>query len=209
LSTKSNVLVTRCSNWKYIGDILRRHDESKEHKKRMCVYVKRSKSVGGIDSEMIKEHEKQTNYWREVLKRVVATAKLLATFGLGFREHDRSSKGNFISCLECLAEFDIFFKTHLEAYSKCGKGPVNYLSNTTCDELIGLMATNVRNTIINDIKQAKYFSLITDSTPDVSHADQLSFIIKYIDKQNQMQARFLSFIHITKHDASYLENITS
>jgi hypothetical protein len=38
---------------------------------------------------MIKEYEKQTNYWRELLKRIVATVKLLATLGLGFREHDQ------------------------------------------------------------------------------------------------------------------------
>jgi hypothetical protein len=43
----------------------------------------------------------------------------------------------------------------------------------------------------------------------VSHADQLSFIIRYTGKQNQMQERFLSFIHIAKHDASYLENTIS
>jgi hypothetical protein len=59
-SIKSDILVTGCSDWKNIGDILRRHDESKEHKKCMCVYVKCSKSVGRIDSVMIKEYEKQT-----------------------------------------------------------------------------------------------------------------------------------------------------
>jgi hypothetical protein len=112
-----------------------------------------------------------------------------------------------MNCLKYLAEFGIFLKTHLETYSKYGKGHVNYLSNTTCDEFNGLMATNVRNTIINDIKQAKYFSLIVNSASDVSHADQLSFIIRCIDKQNQMQEHFLSFIHIEKHDANYLENI--
>jgi hypothetical protein len=36
-STKSNVLVTGCSDWKNIGDILRRHDESKERKECVCV----------------------------------------------------------------------------------------------------------------------------------------------------------------------------
>jgi hypothetical protein len=74
------------------------------------VYVKRSKSVGGIESELTKEYEKQTNYWREVLKRVAATVKLLATLGLGFREHDSLSKENSMSCLEYVAEFDIFLK---------------------------------------------------------------------------------------------------
>jgi hypothetical protein len=71
------------------------------------------------------------------------------------------------------------------------------------------MATNARNTNINDIRQAKCFSLVADSTPDVSHADQLSFIVRYTDKLNQIQERFLSFIRIVKHDASCLKNIIS
>lgn len=71
------------------------------------------------------------------------------------------------------------------------------------------MATNIKNRItgINKIKQAKYFSLIVDSTPDISHIDQLSFIIRYLDKENKIQERFLCFLHIEKHDANYLENI--
>lgn len=31
-----NVLVTGCNDWKHIVDILKRHDESKEHKENMC-----------------------------------------------------------------------------------------------------------------------------------------------------------------------------
>ena len=111
-----------------------------------------------------------------------------------------------MSCIKYLAEFDCFLKTHLENYKNCGKGKVNYLSNTTFDEFIGLMASHVRDTIINDIKEAKYFSLIVDSTPDVSHVDQLSFIIRYVDKTHKIQESFLDFVQIEKHDASYLEN---
>lgn len=103
--------------------------------------------------------------------------------------------GNSLSCIEYFAEFDSFLKTHFENYKICGKGKVNYLSNSTCDELIGLMASHVRNTIINDIKEAKYLSVIVDSTPDVSHVDQLSFIIRYFaDKTHKIQERFLGFV---------------
>jgi hypothetical protein len=49
-------------------------------------------------------------------------------------------------------------------------------------------------------------SLIFDSAPDVSHADEISSIVRYIDKENQIEE---CFIHIEKHVGSYLESIIS
>jgi len=68
-------------------------------------------------------------YWRNVLKRIIATAKLLASLGIPFRGHrddrDSNRKGNFISCIEYLAEFDDFLKNHLGKYGNRGTGNVN------------------------------------------------------------------------------------
>ena len=35
-----------------------------------------------------------------------------------------------------------------------------------------------------DVKKARYFSFSVDSTPDVSHTDQLTLIIKYVSPIN-------------------------
>lgn len=48
--------------------------------------------------------------------------------------------------------------------------------------------------IINDVLEAKYFSLIFDSTPDISHQDQMTEIIRYV-KTSESDAKVLeSFI---------------
>ena len=44
-----------------------------------------------------------------------------------------------------------------------------YRKLCTCNEFIELMALNVRNSIVEEIKQGNYFALIVDSTPDASH----------------------------------------
>jgi hypothetical protein len=43
------------------------------------------------------------------------------------------------------------------------------------------MADRVRDVVVRAVKTAKYYSIIVDSTPDFSHVDQLSFIIRYVE----------------------------
>ena len=43
-----------------------------------------------------------------------------------------------------------------------------------------------------------------DSTPDVTHADQLTFIIRYVEDDSSIVERFLKFIQLDgngQHDA--------
>ena len=52
------------------------------------------------------------SYLTEVLKRVVSTIKLLSRLGLAFRGHEEDQhsnrKGNYLTCMEYLSEYDIF-----------------------------------------------------------------------------------------------------
>ena len=56
---------------------------------------------------------------------------------------------------------------------------MSYLSKTICEKFIIVMGDVLLEHIKREIKEAKYWGLIIDSTPDVSHADQLSVIFWY------------------------------
>ena len=43
-----------------------------------------------------------------------------------------------------------------------------------------MMAYKVRESILDDLKTAGYFSLSVDSTADRSHIDQLTVIVRYV-----------------------------
>ena len=58
--------------------------------------------------------------------------------------------------------------------------------------------------IIAEIKKAKYYSISIDSTPDITHIDQLSIVIQYVRIDEQPVERFLAFIDIEKHEGKYL-----
>lgn len=51
------------------------------------------------------------------------------------------------------------------------------------------------------IKKCKYFSLIIDSTPDITHIDQLSFIVRYVFEGIPVE-RFIKFIPSCGHKAN-------
>lgn len=66
-----------------------------------------------------------------------------------------------------------------------------------------MLGEKVKNNILQEVKHCKYFSISVDSTPDVSHSDQLTFCIRYVKNGGPVE-RFLQFIPINMHKANYL-----
>ena len=89
------------------------------------------------------------------------------------------SNGNYLGVMEVLAKYDSFLAQHIAMFVNKGRGNPSYLSSTICEEMISLMGSKVLdNKIIDKLKSAKLYSVFVDSTPDVTHSDQLTFIIR-------------------------------
>lgn len=172
------------SDWKNLTRTLKNHEETKSHLSSMVTLATRSSLVGTVDIKLRHQIQEKEQYWRKVLKRILATVKLLSRQGLAFRGSDENLespyRGNYLSCLMYLAEFDNFLAEHLCRYANQGKGSTSYLSHHICDEFVQLMKDKLLATFTAEIKAAKYFSIIVDSTPDISHCDQLTFIVRYV-----------------------------
>lgn len=152
--------------------------KSEEHKAYMLSLSHRGKGIRTVDVSMATEMETARQYWREVLKRVVAVIKFLGERGLPFRGDSEllgsSHNGNFLGILELISQFDPFLAGHIKKYKQEGQGIVSYLSSTICEEFIDVMADKTRQIIAEEIQDAKCFSVVVDSTPDLSHVDQLT-----------------------------------
>lgn len=59
-----------------------------------------------------------------------------------------------------------------------------YLSNKIQNEFICLLDNSVRGKIISNIKEAKYYSIIIDSTPNISHKEQKCQIVRFVIESN-------------------------
>ena len=60
--------------------------------------------------------------------------------------------------------------------------------------------------IISELKKAKYYSISVDSTPDLSHVDQLTFAVRYVKDAAPIE-RYLQYVPIQGHGAEHLKKV--
>ncbi|GFR08181.1 zinc finger MYM-type protein 1 [Trichonephila clavata] len=139
---------------------------------------------------------------------MVSVIKFLASRGLAFRGDNEilgsQHNGNYLGILELIAEYDAFLNSHLAKYGNEGKGKQSFLSATICEELIEILGNKVLKYIVNEIIEAKYFSISVDSPPDISHTDQLTVVLRYVTSNGEVAERFLKFLLIQNHKGEEL-----
>jgi hypothetical protein len=204
---------TGFSDWKHAPNRAVEHESNTDHKSAIIAWSSRSITARRIDCELVKHIETERKYWRDVLLRVVETIKFLSERGLAFRGDDETfgslTNGNYMGILELICKFDPFLLQHVEKYGGAGKGVTSYLSKTICDELIEHIGRKVVCDIVAEIKAAKYYSISVDSTPDIFHIDQLTFIIRYVAKNGRPVERFIKFVEIHGHGAANLAEVVT
>lgn len=192
------------------------HEVSGNHKdcliKMQQLYNGLKRGRGLIDDEMRNNENKEREKWREILKRVVSCIQYLACQNLAFRRHrediSSSNQGNFLELVKLIAQFDPIMQQHLSAVNN-SPSSLSYLSPTIQNELIHLMAKMTKEKLLEEIKEAKHFAILFDSTPDIQHRDQMSQVIRYVHvhpetKKVSIKELFLGFFKVTGKDAESL-----
>lgn len=180
---KRGALANGCNDWKNSFAIALTHERSDDHRANVLTFMIR-KGTTSVEHAAQSQYNQDVKYWRDLLTRVVSVVKFLSARGLPFRGDDQklgsTSNGLFLGCLELISEFDPFLAQHMTKYGNKGRGSTSYLSSDICSEFIDVMSKRVLQEILKEIKQARYFSLIIDSTPDASHTDQLAVALRYV-----------------------------
>ena len=149
-----------------------------------------------IESQISVQRQQLIKQNREVIKSVSKCVEVCGKMGLALRGHrddstadPNSNKGIFQTLIKFRQEAgDTVLKTHFET---CGKN-ATYTSKTVQNELINIMGEQIRDDIIDEIKKARFYSILCDEVTDCSNIEQLT-IVRFVDEQATIREEFVQF----------------
>nr|XP_033788676.1 zinc finger MYM-type protein 1-like [Geotrypetes seraphini] len=213
----TSVFVTGFKNWWKLNPKVPEHERSEQHL--FCLEQWKTLARGlelhkTIDRIHEVEMDKERKYWRDILHRVLDVIMFLAKQNLPFRGHREdmlsTNKGNFLELIELLSNYNPILKEHFVKIKHAIPSESrlsSYLSPKIQNEFIHLLRNYVKEKIVADIKKAKYFGILFDSTPDVSYTDQMCEVIRYVyieDDNVEIKESFLGFFPISGKSAAEL-----
>lgn len=207
-------------DWRHLSRDLDQHENSSNHLQCCQLWYElktRLDSGKTIDKEHWNLIAKEKDHWRDFFKRILAAIHYLAKHNDAFRGSSdvlyQRNNGKFLGLVEMMAKFDPVIIEHVRRI-KNHETHVHYLGHDIQNTLISMMANNIKIKMIELIKKAKYFSVIMDTTPDISRLEQLSIIIRIVNMDlndettsPEIKEYFMDFINIHSTTGLDLSNV--
>ena len=86
------------------------------------------------------------------------------------------------------------FQEHISTASKS----TTYRSKTTQNAIIGICGDMIEKSIIDEIKMAKFFSVLADEAADVSNQEQMALVVRFVDQNSLIRGHSLAFVSVSK-----------
>lgn len=202
-NSKNRFISDGNNDWSHMARDLQEHESSSKHLDalKMCIELEmRLKKCATIDKKTEELINTERAHWNGVLKRILSIVQFLAQRNLAFRGTvDRlfePNNGNFLGLVELLGKYDHVMQEHLRRV-KNDEIHDHYLGKRIQNEVIELMGSKVLASIVSRIQNAKYYSIILDCTPDISHQEQMTMVLRIVDMGSiEVQEFFVGYLPV-------------
>ena len=168
--TGNALFVTKCfNNFWHLNPRVIEHENSKIHKEcieKLKELAMRLQLQRTIDNSMQKHIDEERKKWKAILENVVDVILFLSKQNLPLRGHceafESSNQGNFVETVKLLAKYSPVLSKHLSDICISKKMTTTYLSPTIQNGLALLLSNKVKNIILQDVREAKYFAIMCD-----------------------------------------------
>ena len=178
------------NNWKKAKAKFREHEQSRLHSD-VCIAYKALQQPSITSQLSLQAHREQEAH-RNLLMKLLSSLKYLLRQGLAVRGHTEE-ESNLFQLLKCRSE-DI---PPLLEWLSDGR----HRSPTIINESIQLMALQLLQQLLEDIRNSGWYSIIADETRDVSGKEQLAISIRWVDANYTVNEDLIGFVEVSETDA--------
>ena len=163
------------------------HEITPDHKLSHLTWIEFQNVLAGreksIAVRLCKEGDKLKAENQFYIKTVCTVIRMLALQALPLRGHREGeyslNRGNFIETLMLISDHDEIVKRKLTE-----KENAKYTSPDIQNELLGIMATLVREGIVRDVERSRCYAFICDETKDITKIERLACVLRFVDMDN-------------------------
>ena len=195
LATKGedNFIDTGFDNWKKAHERFSVHAQSGHHKE--AVFKAEQLKHDSVDAHLCRQAMVDQKLHRQMLLTHLSTLRYLLRQGMAVRGH-HEEEGNLAQLL-LLRSNEI---PQLKVWLKEKK----YCSPEIQNEQISLMGLCVLRSLLSEIRNVRYYSIIADEATDVGHKEQLVVCIRWVDDNFDIHEDPIQLINVPKTDAQTL-----
>ena len=188
--SKSTFIDDGFQNLKKALERFREHEASVMHKEAIFKLAA-MESSSGIGTLLSRQLESDQALHRTMLMKVLSCVKYLARQGLPLRGHyedAESFQGNLYQLLLLHANESPDLKRWLQQRE--------YISPEIINEIITGMGQYILRQLLWDIKNSLCFSILADEATDISHHEQMSISIRWVDCSYNIHEDILGLIRL-------------
>ena len=191
---KEHAFLDGFRNWKKFVQKIQSHMKSQSHRLSVeKITLAASPPIASVTENAIKKEQAKN---RKTFIEVICELRGVARCGVAVRGHEEKD-GNLRRLLEERSATSAEMRSWLNRQT-------NFLSHEIQNELLEIMARMLQEDLVSDVRSAPFFSLIADTTTDVSATEQLSVCFRYVDDAMKPKEVFMGLYACPDTSASSL-----